>query len=348
MRILIVTTQWPFVRGGAEFHAQGLAEALSAAGHQVDIVRIPGGSGSPDQIDACAQFCLGLDLHSISPTKIDRVIGLKFPAYLVPHNNKILWILHQHRSLYDLWDKLPAEKKEDPSWIRIREKAHRWDSQYIPEARAVFANSVNVASRLKMYNGIEAVPLYHPPPSEGRFYCESAEDYFLAPSRLVPHKRPELILEALSKTKQPVGVRFIGGAAGIEYESKLRKLSSDYKVDERCRWLGWVTEEEKIKLYARCIGVLYPPYDEDLGYGALESMLASKPLITCSDSGGPLEFVENEKSALICNPTPEDLADAMDRLRGDRALARDLGETARKEYSELRLSWSNVVEKLLS
>jgi glycosyltransferase involved in cell wall biosynthesis len=347
MRILIVTTQWPFVWGGAEFHAQGLAEALGAAGHQVDIVRIPGGSGSPEHMDACARFCLGLDLSSISPTKVDRVIGLKFPAYLVPHNDKIHWILHQQRTLYDLWDQLPARIKEDPSWIRIREQVHRWDSQYIPKARAVFANSVNVASRLKRYNGIQAVPLYHPPPSEDRFYCESAEDFFLAPSRLVPHKRPELILEALSKTKQPINVSFMGGAVGMEYESELKKLSRRYKVDERCRWLGWVSEEDKIKLYARCIGVLYPPYDEDLGYGALEAMLASKPLITCVDSGGPLEFVEHEKSALICNPTPEDLAEAMDMLRRDRALAKDLGETARQRYSELNLSWSNVVETLL-
>ncbi len=32
------------------------------------------------------------------------MIGLKFPAYLIPHPDKVLWILHQHRQAYEQWD----------------------------------------------------------------------------------------------------------------------------------------------------------------------------------------------------------------------------------------------------
>ena len=39
------------------------------------------------------------------------------------------------------------------------------------------------------------------------------------------------------------------------------------------------------------LGVIFPPLDEDYGYVTLEAMLAAKPVITCTDSGGPLEFV---------------------------------------------------------
>ena len=48
-----------------------------------------------------------------------------------------------------------------------------------------------------------------------------------------------------------------------------------------------MTEEEKRALYAHAVGVLFPPVDEDYGYVTLEAMLASKPLITCTDSGAP-------------------------------------------------------------
>ena len=41
MRVLIATAQVPFVRGGAEMHAEGLQAALTAAGHQVEQVRLP-------------------------------------------------------------------------------------------------------------------------------------------------------------------------------------------------------------------------------------------------------------------------------------------------------------------
>ena len=39
----------------------------------------------------------------IKLTSIDRVIALKFPAYYVEHDNKVLWLLHQFRQAYDLW-----------------------------------------------------------------------------------------------------------------------------------------------------------------------------------------------------------------------------------------------------
>ena len=47
----------------------------------------------------------------------DRVIALKFPAYLVPHRQKVLWILHQYRQAYDLWD---AGKSNIPDTPRAR------------------------------------------------------------------------------------------------------------------------------------------------------------------------------------------------------------------------------------
>ena len=41
MRVLIATVQVPFVRGGAEMHAEGLQAALMAAGHQVEQIKLP-------------------------------------------------------------------------------------------------------------------------------------------------------------------------------------------------------------------------------------------------------------------------------------------------------------------
>ena len=41
MRILIATVQVPFIRGGAEIHAEGLRDALRNAGHEAEILAIP-------------------------------------------------------------------------------------------------------------------------------------------------------------------------------------------------------------------------------------------------------------------------------------------------------------------
>jgi glycosyltransferase involved in cell wall biosynthesis len=70
-------------------------------------------------------------------------------------------------------------------------------------------------------------------------------------------------------------------------------------------------------------------------------------VITCEDSGGPLEFVAHRETGLICEPTPEALAAAMDELWVDRAAARRWGEAGRQRYRDLHIDWSNVIERLL-
>jgi len=68
-------------------------------------------------------------------------------------------------------------------------------------------------------------------------------------------------------------------------------------------------------------------------------MLSSKPVITCTDSGGPLELVEHERTGLIVDPEPNAVAAAIDRLYQDSALAIELGQAGRRRYQELEISW---------
>ena len=103
MRIIVATVQVPFVRGGAEMHAEGLRDALQREGHEAEIVAVPFKWYPSSRILDCMLACRLFDLSESSGAKIDRLIGLKFPAYLYPIRIK-LWILHQHRAAYDMWD----------------------------------------------------------------------------------------------------------------------------------------------------------------------------------------------------------------------------------------------------
>jgi glycosyltransferase involved in cell wall biosynthesis len=67
--------------------------------------------------------------------------------------------------------------------------------------------------------------------------------------------------------------------------------------------------------------VLYPPCDEDFSHVTLEAMLSAKPVLTCDDSGGPLEFVRPRVTGLIATPTAPGMAAAMDELWQDRTQA---------------------------
>jgi glycosyltransferase involved in cell wall biosynthesis len=349
MRVVITTTQVPFVRGGAEIHAENLQRALRAEGHEVEIVAIPYKWYPPERILDTILACRLLDLSESSGTTIDRVIGLKFPAYVIPHPNKVLWILHQHRTAYELWDHVDlGDMIRYPNGAQIREAIQLADKQFIPEARAVFANSGNVAQRLRNACGIASTPLYHPPQNAERFYCAESDDYLYYPSRINPMKRQALVLEALAQTCQPVQVRFSGTADHAPYLDELKALAAKLGVQHRVTWLGQVGEDEKLRAYAHALGVIYPPVDEDFGYVTLEAMLSAKPLVTCADSGGPLEFVQDGETGFVAAPAPDALAEAMDRLWAQPTTAAAMGAAARERYDGMNITWPHVVERLLA
>jgi len=348
MNVLIATVQVPFIHGGAEVHAEQLCRALRAAGHQVEIVAIPFKWYPPERIADHILACRLLDLTESCGVGIDRVIGLKFPAYLIPHPNKVLWILHQHRQAYDLWDHPLGYMARFENGAGVRDAIAAADRQWIPEAKTVFANSRNVAMRLKQFCGIDSEPLYHPPQHAEKFYCAADEGYLFYPSRLTTLKRQGLVLQALAQTKNPVRVRFSGSPENPAFAAELINLTHRLEVDQRVEWLGYITEAEKLRNYAHARGVLFPPVDEDYGYITLEAMLAAKPVITCTDSGGALEFVLDRQTGLIAEPDPASLAAAMDDLWENPGRAKRWGEAGRERYLSLGISWPKVIERLLA
>jgi glycosyltransferase involved in cell wall biosynthesis len=348
MRVVIATTQVPFIRGGAEILAEGLGHALRSQGHEAEIVAMPFKWYPPERILEHMLACRLLDVTETGGAAIDLAIGLKFPAYLVPHPRKVLWMLHQFRAAYELWDTAFGDLHLFPNGAQVRDTIRQADQRLIPEAKAIFTISKNVSSRLWEYCGIDSTPLYHPPAYAERFYCAATEDYFFFPSRLATLKRQSLVLEALARTRQLVRVRFGGTAEEPVYAKELAAMALQLRVHERVEWVGYMSEEEKRALYAHALGVIFPPRDEDYGYVTLEAMLASKPVITCTDSGGPLEFVCDGETGLITEPTPEALAAALDELWANRPKARAMGEAARAHYSGQKISWPAIVETLLS
>ncbi len=347
MRVAIVTTQVPFVRGGAEMHAEGLRDAIQAAGHEADIVAIPFKWYPPAVLPEQVLACRLMDLTASLGRPIDRMIGLKFPAYLTPHPDKVLWILHQHRSACDLWDQRYGDLFNVPDGEAGMRFVRGVDLRLIPEARAVYANSRNVARRLKRFCGIDATPLYHPPPLAGRYRAGEPSDYLLMPSRMNEVKRQDLVVEALFHTRHPVRVWFTGTADSPAYEDRVQARSRAL-APGRVAWLGQVSDERKLELFAHALAVVAPPFDEDYGYVALEAMLSARAVITCADSGGPLEFIEHERNGLVCASEPKAMAAAMDTVWENRALASRLGREGRAHYSDLDITWEHAVECLLA
>lgn len=346
MKIAIAMVQVPFITGGAEIHAQMLKDELKKRGHEADIVTIPFKWYPEQAILDCMMMGRMMDLTEVNGEKIDRVIALKFPAYYVKHPNKVLWLLHQHRQAYDLWGTEYGDLHNFPKGNEIRELIMKHDYKYIREAKAVYTNAQNTANRLEKYNNIKGEALYHPPQNHEKLRCDSYGDYIFYPSRIDKLKRQRLMVEAARYTQ--TDVKFIIAGSGSQAEmTYLQDYIKKHHLEEKVTLAGFISEEEKINYYANCLGVYFGAYDEDYGYITLEGFFSHKTVIVHPDSGGPLEFVENEKNGYVVPSDGKALAEIFDKLYRDRELAKKLGEAGYQSLLEKNINWDYVIEKLL-
>ncbi|MCQ2544290.1 MAG: glycosyltransferase family 4 protein [Lachnospiraceae bacterium] len=346
MKIAITTVQIPFVSGGAEYHAQNLRNALIRNGHEAEIITMPFNDNPDYMLENYIIASRLMDVRSSWGGVHDLCIGMKFPAYFMPHPNKVIWALHQHRQVYDLFDTQYSSIKNDVRGRELKKIVTNADNKYIREAKRVYANSYNVAARMKKYNNIDSTPLYHPCPDMEKFYCGESEDYVLMPSRINDTKRQKLAVEALAKTKSDIKLYLVGRADNPVVMEDLKKYISEMKIENRVKFFDFVSQEEKFKLYANARAVLFVPVDEDYGYITLEAMASSKPVITAKDSGGPLEFVEDDKTGFICDPTPESVAEAIDKVAKSQKMSIEYGIAGKTRIDEMNINWDYVVKEL--
>lgn len=341
-RIVVCEAQVPFVRGGAEYLVRTLVAELRRHGYEADLVGIPFKWYPKEELLAHAAAWQLIDLSESCGRSIDLVIASKFPTYFVRHPNKVTWLLHQYRAAYDLVGTPYSEFGYSEGDVGVRETLVRLDCERLRECRRLYAISRNTAGRLARFNGIECEALYPPPPFLGRVRPGAYGDYVLFVGRLESIKRPELAVRAMCHIDRPI--RLVIAGEGTQRQ-RTEELAESIGVTDRVDFLGAIEEQALLDLYAGALAVVYTPFDEDYGYVTLEAFLAQKPIVTASDSGGPLEFVEDGVNGFICEPAAEAIATAVNHLAGDRAQAASLGlagfERARS------ITWDGVIEKLV-
>jgi glycosyltransferase involved in cell wall biosynthesis len=340
--ILVCEAQVPFVHGGAEVHVRELVRELRARGYEAELVSVPFKWYPKEEILPHAAAWRLLDLSESNGRPVDLVIASKFPTYFARHANKVAWLIHQYRAAYELCGTPYSDFGHNESDVGLRDTLIRLDTEMLGECRRIYTNARNTASRLSKFNALRAEPLYHPPRLAGRLEAGPYGDYLLSVGRIESVKRVDLAVEAMRRCNG--AVRLVVAGDGTQRENTER-LAESAGVGSRVTFLGTVGDDDLIALYRGALAVVYPPFDEDFGYVTLEAFLARKPVITCTDSGGPNEFVVHGENGLVCEPTAEAIADAATALASDRARAASMGDAG---YDLARtISWDGVVEKLV-
>lgn len=342
-RIVVLHAQVPFVRGGAELMVEALTMELKKRGYDAELVSIPFRWYPENGLYDNMMMWRMTDLKEMQEEKIDLVIPTKFPTYGIEHPNKMVWLMHQFRSAYDLYDKKDyAGLAFQENGARIRDKVKTYDETVLKEAKGIYTISQNVSDRLLKFNNIESSVLYHPPMLYGKYYNQEYGKYILSVGRLDSIKRNDLLIRSLKYCNSEIKAVIAGRGPEMD---KLKLLAIKENVDHRVEFLGFVQDDKLLELYANAACVFYAPLDEDYGYITLEAFLSHKPVVTCEDAGGVLEFVNDGKNGMICkSDNLEDIGIAINRIVSDPVLAKEWGDNGYEKVKDI--SWDNVIDYL--
>jgi glycosyltransferase involved in cell wall biosynthesis len=347
MKVGIATVQVPFTTGGAELLADGLCAQIKKKGHEAEVISMPFKWYPPSCIINEMEASRLLDVTEVNGSPIDLLITLKFPAYFFQHSNKVMWMLHQHRQAYDLYGTQHGDLHTTLEGIKVSKLIKQWDDQYIPEHKSLFTISNTVSKRLSHYNNLISEPLYPPPFNDELFHCNSWENFILAPGRIDSLKRQALIIEAMTEVPNFVKLILIGNDQG-KYANFCKKRVEELGLNSRVIFMGLVNEEQKVDLYSRATAVYNGVLDEDFGYVTIESFLSGKPVVTHSDSGGPLEFVISGENGFVTEPSPNAIAHSFRKIFETPNFACEMGKNGYNRIKEKNITWTRVIERLLS
>ena len=344
MKVLVVNNMAPFVWGGAEELAIHLQKNLVIAGHEAEILRIPFQWEPATHIPSQMLMVRAFELWNV-----DHVIALKFPAYLIRHPKKTLWLLHQYRQAYDLLDagqtNLPPGKHGNELQALIRNA----DNESFAESRHIFTNSEVTRQRLLKYNGFDAEVLLPPVNDPELFQGGEQGDYIFAGGRVNAMKRQHLLLEALAHADKRVKLVIAGPPDTQADAEKLKEVLARLGLGDRVKLdLRFLPRGTYAEYMNGAAAVAYLPFDEDsLGYVAMEAATAAKALITTTDSGGILGLARHEQTGWVAKPNAESLANAMNSVFENAVVSHQYGKACRDLLQGMGINWPETVAALL-
>lgn len=373
----------PFTRGGAERALWGIQQAINdLTHHEAEMIKIPVEESSLPSVLAAYELFARLDLSHfdrIVTTKYPawmvahahKTILMMHPlrgvydTYRYHHqpltvpnpSDHVFAMLHLmntnplHRGaldeFFERWtNALAALGPDHRDFVfpgPFARTAIRWldgigmapgeVAQYLSQSKTVarregyFPGSVTP----RIVNLPGHLPLAHRNPEQ--------DTYLFTASRLDGPKRLDLLIEAMAYVPGDIELR-IAGTGALQPQ-----LEAQAAGDPRIRFLGFTRNDLLPELYRNALAVPFIPMDEDLGLITLEAFSQGTAVVTCSDSGGPTEFVKDGVTGLVAEPTAVSIGGALACLVDDPQFAHQLGEAGMVRGA--RITWGEVVEALL-
>lgn len=188
-----------------------------------------------------------------------------------------------NRSLYKIYSFFMNTFLED-LW-------RRWDKRAVHRLDRIIAISNTVKRRIKKNYEVNADVMY-PPVEVDKLkpvrILNKKESWFLYLGRIETYKGVEIAIRACIDSNSPL--KIVG--AGDD-EPRMRDLVKELNSKGLIKFMGFVSEKEKISMMQRCRALIFPVRGEDFGIVPVEANAAGSAVIAYR-SGGVIETVSQE------------------------------------------------------
>jgi glycosyltransferase involved in cell wall biosynthesis len=342
--------------GGAELHLKEIFSRIVARGHSVDLL-CSSWQGAPPRVTLD-----GIDVHRVGNRHTYPFLARSYYAAQLAANNYDVVIEDLNKvPLYTpLWGvkRLVALVhhlfgatvfREAPLplaaavWLSERPlgalyRGVPFEAVSVSTADDLVARGIPRGSIRVIYNGVDSARLT-PDPGE-----RSRTPLFIYLGRLKKYKRVDIVIRAFAGLQLPEATLEIAGTG--DYRARLELLVKSLKLAERVKFLGFITEDEKIHLLRRAWASTLASPKEGWGISNLEAAACATPVIAANSPGIRESVIDGETGFLV---PPDDVSAMTAAMRGiveSPALVSSLGAAGRR-YAEA-FTWDRAANDTLA
>lgn len=342
--------------GGAELHLREVFSRIVKRGHQVDLLCSSWESAPPrltlDGIDVHRVgnrhtypfLARGYYAERLAPNNYDVVIEdlNKVPLYTPLWGVRKLVALVHHLFGATVFREapLPLAAAVWLSEVPLAALYRRVPFQAVSVSTAddLVARGIPRGSVRVIYNGVDSARLT-PNAAE-----RSKTPLFVYLGRLKKYKRVDLVIRAFSLLKLPEAVLQIAGSG--DYRASLERLVKSLQLTDRVKFLGFISEEEKIHLLRRAWASTLASPKEGWGISNLEAAACATPVIAANSPGIRESVIDGETGFLVPQNDSVALAGAMRGLVESPSLVASLGAAGRR-FAE-KFTWDRAASDTIA
>lgn len=305
MRILIAGSIQ--IDGGYEEEAlvKSIAKYLKDHKHMVDTFMLPyvrDMLSLPDQIAAYQM----LDISNI-----DLLITVGYPACVLQHHNKIIYLFETAPMLNEYWDSEYGVLASQ-QYSRLLHSVSYCEEKVFKEAKKIVCNSELLSNDITRKYMINTSTQYCPnifDTVEGKF--DLRKDYYVCETSLMPYHRMELLLDTLRKEPTENLVIYIPRANSIYHETLLMQIE-DRNLSDRVFVFKSIAPNDVLKNAKAFITTDYQV--RKISAGVIRSVSLNTNIIACEDSGAIAEFINLHKCGIVKKADPVSLSSGISAI----------------------------------